>query len=164
MFAQIASIRVKTLSNTNLIASRQFKLEKGSLPVDVRRSKTSLLKLPIITFRPRLFQKKCMLFYLAFDIKLHAGDGYNCTGKVVGFFKINLKQFAFISKRWLMSCFEISAKNGMCFSRNYLTVIPRAWMGSKSLRGHEGKRNNCFSKMQIGPNRWSKISRQNNLS
>ena len=62
-------------------------MEKGSLPVDVRRSKTSLLKLPIIYFRPRLSQKKCMLFYLAFEIKLHAGDGYNCTGKVLGFLK-----------------------------------------------------------------------------
>ena len=99
MFAQIASIMVKTLSNTNLIGSRQFKMEKGSLPVDVRSSKTSLLKLPIISFRPRLSQKKCMLFYLAFEIKLHAGDGYNCTGKVLGFFKIHLKQFAFISGR-----------------------------------------------------------------
>ena len=48
MFAEIVSIRVKTLNNTNLVASRQFKIENGSLPVDVRRSKTSLLKLPII--------------------------------------------------------------------------------------------------------------------
>ena len=74
-------------------------MEKVSLPVDVRRSKTSLLKLPIISFRPRLSQKKCMQFYLAFEIKLHAGDGYNCKGKVLRFFKIHLKQFAFISGR-----------------------------------------------------------------
>ena len=39
-------IRVKTLSNTNYVASRYIKREKGSLPFDVRRSKTSLLKLP----------------------------------------------------------------------------------------------------------------------
>ena len=91
-------------------------MESGSLPVDVRRLKSSLLKLPIISFRPRLSQKKCMLFYLAFEIKLHAGDGYSCTGEVLGFFKIHLKQFAFISGRCLMSCFEISAKNGMCFN------------------------------------------------
>ena len=38
MIRQIVSIRVKTLSNTNL---RQR--EKGSLPVDVRLFKTSLL-------------------------------------------------------------------------------------------------------------------------
>ena len=43
----------------------------------------------------------------------------------------------------------------------YLTIIPRAWMGSESiaheaegrmgfwLRGHEGKRNNCFNKIQL---------------
>ena len=43
----------------------------------------------------------------------------------------------------------------------YLTIIPRARMGSESiaqeaegrmgywLRGHEGKRNNCFSKIQL---------------
>ena len=41
----------------------------------------------------------------------------------------------------------------------YLTIIPRAWMGSESiaqeaegrmgywLRGHEGERINCFSKI-----------------
>ena len=58
-----------------------------------------------------------MLFYLAFEIKLNAGDGYSCTGKVLGFFKIHFKQFAFISGRCLMSRFEISAKNGMCFNR-----------------------------------------------
>ena len=34
----------KTLSNTNLLASRHLKREKASLPVDVRRLKTALLK------------------------------------------------------------------------------------------------------------------------
>ena len=46
IFGQIDSIRVKTLSNTNLVASMHIKREKRSLPVDVRRSKTSLLKVP----------------------------------------------------------------------------------------------------------------------
>ena len=32
--------------NTNFISSRHVKRENTSLPVDVRRSKTSLLKLP----------------------------------------------------------------------------------------------------------------------
>ena len=36
----------KKLSNTNLVVSRRIKREKASLLVDVRRSKTSLLKLP----------------------------------------------------------------------------------------------------------------------
>ena len=45
---QIVSIRVKTLSNTNLVASRYIKREKGSLPVDVCRAETSLIKLPIL--------------------------------------------------------------------------------------------------------------------
>ena len=122
----------------------------------------SLLKLPIISFRPRLSQKKCMLFYLAFEIKLHAGDGYSCTGKVLGFFKIHLKQFAFIivGSDW---CHVLKSVRRMeCVSTvNYLTIIPRAWMGSESiaheaegwmgywLRGHEGERNNCFSKIQL---------------
>ena len=35
--------------NTNFISSRHVKRENTSLPVDVRRSKTSLLKLPILT-------------------------------------------------------------------------------------------------------------------
>ena len=43
MFGQIFSIRVKT----NLLASRHIIIEKGPLTVDVRLSKTSLLKLPI---------------------------------------------------------------------------------------------------------------------
>ena len=46
IFNQIVSIRVKKLSNTNFISSRHIKREKSSLPVDVRRSKTSFLKLP----------------------------------------------------------------------------------------------------------------------
>ena len=45
--------------------------------------------------------------------------------------------------------------------KSYLTNIPRAWMGSVSIaheedsrmgywiRGHEGERNNCFSKIQL---------------
>ena len=44
-FLQIVSIRAKKLSHTKLVASRYFKKEKGSLPVNVRRLKTSLLKL-----------------------------------------------------------------------------------------------------------------------
>ena len=46
IFEQILSVRVESLSNTDLVSSRHLKREKGSLPVDVRRSKTSLLKLP----------------------------------------------------------------------------------------------------------------------
>ena len=42
---QLVSTIVKTLRNTNLGASRCFKMKKTSLPVDVRRSKTPLLKL-----------------------------------------------------------------------------------------------------------------------
>ena len=42
-FGKIVSIRVKKLSNTNLVVSKHIKGEKGSLQVDVRRSKTSLL-------------------------------------------------------------------------------------------------------------------------
>ena len=38
IFRQMVSITVKTLSNTNLVASRQIKIEKTSLPVDVRNS------------------------------------------------------------------------------------------------------------------------------
>ena len=43
---QIVFIREKKLSNTNLLESRHIKEKKASLPDDVRRSKTSLLKLP----------------------------------------------------------------------------------------------------------------------
>ena len=47
IFSQIVTIGVKKLSNTNFISPRHIKREKSSLPVDVRRSKTSLLKVPI---------------------------------------------------------------------------------------------------------------------
>ena len=43
---QIVFIREKKLSNTNLLESRHIKEKAAPLPVDVRRSKTSLLKLP----------------------------------------------------------------------------------------------------------------------
>ena len=37
------SVREKTLSNTNFVASRLINLEKSSLPVDLRRLKTPLV-------------------------------------------------------------------------------------------------------------------------
>ena len=43
LFGQIAPIKAMTLSNTNLVASRQFKVKNVSLPVDVHHSKTLLL-------------------------------------------------------------------------------------------------------------------------
>ena len=43
IFGQIVSMRVKTLSNTNLVASSHMIKEEASLPVDVRRSKTPFL-------------------------------------------------------------------------------------------------------------------------
>ena len=55
IFSQIASIIVKKLRNTNFISSRHVKRENTSLPVDVRRSKTSLLKLPIVA--PSIFSR-----------------------------------------------------------------------------------------------------------
>ena len=45
-FGQIVSVRIKTLGNINTVASRLINRGKGSLPLDVRRSKASLLKLP----------------------------------------------------------------------------------------------------------------------
>ena len=47
VLGQIVSVKVKTPNNTDLVASEHIKREKGSLPVDVRQSKTSLLKRPM---------------------------------------------------------------------------------------------------------------------
>ena len=44
VFGQIVSVKVKTTNKTNLVASKHIKREKGSLPVNMRQSKTSLLK------------------------------------------------------------------------------------------------------------------------
>ena len=46
IFGQIVSTRIKTLSNTNLVASSHIIKEKASLPVDVRRSEKPLFNLP----------------------------------------------------------------------------------------------------------------------
>ena len=43
-FEQVASVIVKKLSNTNLLASKHIKREKTSLPIDMRHSKTPLLQ------------------------------------------------------------------------------------------------------------------------
>ena len=43
MFGQIASLRVKTIGKTNLVASRHIKTEKGSPPVDEQSFLPSLL-------------------------------------------------------------------------------------------------------------------------
>ena len=55
--------------------------------------KRRYLKRPIISFRPRLSQEKCMQSYLEFEIKLPTGDGYNCKGTFLRFFKIHLTHF-----------------------------------------------------------------------
>ena len=46
IYGQIAFVSLWALSKPNLEALWQIKRERGSLPVDVRRSKTPLLKLP----------------------------------------------------------------------------------------------------------------------
>ena len=51
IFSQITSLTVKKLRNTNFISSRHVKRENALLPVDVRRSKTPLLKLSITTWQ-----------------------------------------------------------------------------------------------------------------
>ena len=59
MFGQILSIRVKLRSNAILVPWRYIKRGTGSLPVDVRRSRTSLLKLHILENIPLLSVVKC---------------------------------------------------------------------------------------------------------
>ena len=64
IFGQIVSIRIKTLGNKNTVASRLIKREKGLLPVDVRRSKTSLLKLPIMRQQRRREMNRLASFFV----------------------------------------------------------------------------------------------------
>ena len=59
IFGQIVSVRIKTLGNINTVASRLIKRGKGSLPLDVRRSKMSLLKLPILRFDRVIWISSC---------------------------------------------------------------------------------------------------------
>ena len=51
IFRQMVSIRVKTLSNKNLAASRHIKREKAHFRLTLRHSKTPLLKPPNETGR-----------------------------------------------------------------------------------------------------------------
>lgn len=46
IFGKIVSIKMKTLGDTNMVASTLIKREKGSLLVDMRHSKMALLNLP----------------------------------------------------------------------------------------------------------------------
>ena len=50
IYGQIISMREKTLTDTNLVASRHIKRKNATCPVDVRRSNTSLLS-PLLTVR-----------------------------------------------------------------------------------------------------------------
>ena len=52
---KIVSVIVKTLRDTNLIASRCFRMKKTLLPVGMRRSNPPLLKLPKRKFKQRRF-------------------------------------------------------------------------------------------------------------
>ena len=74
IFSQIASITVEKLRNRTFISSRHVKRENTSLPIDVRRSKTSLLKLPIKSRRLRqtikvnLYHMTKFSHYLPFSV------------------------------------------------------------------------------------------------
>ena len=48
IFSQIVPITVRKLSNTNFLSSRHIKKEKALLLVDIRRSNSPFLKLPIM--------------------------------------------------------------------------------------------------------------------
>ena len=50
-FGQIASTRIKRLTNKKMVASRHTQGEKASLSVDVQRPKTPVLKFPINSFK-----------------------------------------------------------------------------------------------------------------
>ena len=62
------------LSNTNFISSRHIKKEKALLPVDVRRSKTPLLKLPVLGTHICLTPSCDFVIYKLF-LKFHCGKG-----------------------------------------------------------------------------------------
>ena len=62
ILGQIFSIRVKTVSHTDFVASKYITRGKGSLPVDVRRTKTCLLRLPNVNaFRSSGLQRTRIL-------------------------------------------------------------------------------------------------------
>jgi len=62
ILGQSLTIRVKTVSRTYFVVSRYIKWGKGSLPVDLRRTKTCLLKLPNVNaFRSSDLQRTRIL-------------------------------------------------------------------------------------------------------
>ena len=64
-------------------------------------------------------------------------------------------------KKGIFFSLQVCERVGISLVEVYLTVIPRVQMGSESiaheaegrigywLRGHEGEKNNCFSKIQL---------------
>ena len=55
---------------------------------------------------------------------------------------------AIVSRSSVFLCSETKRKRLLRRLPQYLTIIPRARMGSESI-AHEAERNNCFSKMQL---------------
>ena len=82
IFEQIVSVRIKTLGNTNMVTSRLIKREKGSLPVDVRRSKTSLLKLPNVFLSLFLLARGTLKFLFLLKLDLTPSHSFRVPRKM----------------------------------------------------------------------------------
>jgi len=101
IFSQIASITVKKLRNTNFVSSRHVKRENASLPVDVRRSKTPLLKLPNFHALSLSFSRLMMLFVPA----ISAGSCPNIRLQVVPHNHSNLRTaFSYVERKCSKGC------------------------------------------------------------
>ena len=104
IFGQIVSIRVKILSKTNLTAPRYIKMEKVSLPVDVRDSKSRLIdrlrchatKKKKIGNRP-VEEAKTMKCYKRLVYKQFIQVSGRCRAEFLGYF---LKRFTHLCRVW----------------------------------------------------------------
>ena len=90
-FWQMDFIRERTLSSSIVVAFRYFKWERASLPVDVRRSKTSLLKFPVGVGWRQLFEGSDYFKYLRQREAINRGTAITRGNTVSGFHFVLIK-------------------------------------------------------------------------
>ena len=125
IFGHIVSLRIKTLSNTNLVASSHTINEKASLLVDVRRSKTPFLKLPINHSKRDVFVSVCNKTLTQHPIRW-----------------VQQNQQSYIS----VACSRLSDSRGRERKRH-----ANSWRGGKKEKGREREPVIIYFKTLFGP-------------
>ena len=125
IFGQIVSLRVKKPNNTNMVALRHMKWEKCSLPVDVRRSKTSLLKNRISLSTPQVPDIIVHLYHLVIGCTNLPSIHYLLSYNEKALFCANVLTnhvISFYSETWFV--YLIMGANGVFQGVFWVTMLP----------------------------------------